>query len=128
MMRRNTPAKQRVLRLFEESDTALSQDIIEQQMKGEVDRVTIYRILNSFCEDGILHRVTSDDGKSYYALCINCQEHQHHHDHFHFKCLNCGKVECLKEEVRVKLPKGYRFETMNCWVSGYCKAVECRRD
>ncbi|MEP6712307.1 MAG: transcriptional repressor, partial [Ferruginibacter sp.] len=60
MKRRNTPAKQIILEIFEESDSALSQDIIEQKMKGSVDRVTIFRILNSFCEDGITHRVTSD--------------------------------------------------------------------
>lgn len=122
MKRRNTPAKQIILEIFEESDSALSQDIIEQKMKGSVDRVTIFRILNSFCEDGITHRVTSDDGKSYYALCVNCNHQHHDHDHFHFRCLNCQKVECLKEHIVVKLPKGYKEERMNCWISGYCEA------
>lgn len=120
MKRRNTPAKQQVLEIFKESRTALSQDIIEHQVKGEINRVTIYRILNSFCEDGVIHKVTSDDGKNYYALCVKCKDHHHKHDHFHFKCTNCGKVECLKDEVKVKLPLGYTFESMNCLVSGIC--------
>jgi len=121
MKRRNTPAKQSVLEIFEQSASALSQEMIEQKMSGSADRVTIYRILNSFCEDGITHRITSDDGKNYYALCTNCDEQQHNHDHFHFQCLKCQKVECFKEHIAVKLPKGYKGESMNCLISGYCK-------
>ncbi len=110
--------------LLEEANAALSQDIIEEKMKGSADRVTIYRMLNRFCEDGIAHRAISEEGKSYFALCKNCDEEHHTHDHFHFKCLSCQKVECLEEPVSVKLPRGYRMESMNCWVSGYCKV--CR--
>jgi Fur family ferric uptake transcriptional regulator len=122
MKRRNTPAKQKILAVFKDSGFALSQDMLEQKMNGEMDRVTIYRILNSFCEDGILHRVASDDGKNYFALCTACDHQEHNHNHFHFRCLSCEKVECLHEEVRLNLPKGYRFENMNCWVSGYCSS------
>lgn len=110
--------------MFRESGTALSQDMIESRIKSRMDRVTIYRVLNSFCEDGILHRITSEEGKNYYALCDSCEEHHHHHNHFHFRCLGCSVVECLDEEVHVPLPKGYSLENINCWVSGYCK--NCR--
>ena len=72
MKRRNTPAKNEVLMLLKNSASAQSQDMIEEQMNGKMDRVTIYRILNSFYEDGIVHRITSDEGKHYYALCNTC--------------------------------------------------------
>lgn len=64
MQRRNTPAKQEILLMLQDAHSALSQDMIEQQMKGTVDRVTIYRVLNSFCEDGIVHKIVSDEGKT----------------------------------------------------------------
>jgi Fur family ferric uptake transcriptional regulator len=86
-----------------------------------VDRVTIYRVLNRFCEDGRIHRIVSDEGKTYFALCLNCDEKKHRHDHFHFRCLNCQQVHCLKEKVNVKLPKGYRLEQVNCLLTGYCR-------
>ena len=124
LKRRNTPAKQAILTLLKDAGSALSQDAIEQQMKGEMDRVTIYRVLNSFCEDGIAHRITSDDGKYYFALCKNCGSEKHSHNHFHFRCISCNKVECLKEEVTVTLPRSYKLEHINCWATGYCKA--CR--
>lgn len=123
MKRRNTPAKTAILGLLKDANSAMSQEMIEAELKGEMDRVTIYRVLNSFCEDGITHRVLADDGKYYFALCRGCQEAKHNHDHFHFKCINCQKVECLNEPVTVNLPAGYVQKSIASWVSGYCK--EC---
>lgn len=122
MKRRNTPSKQAVLSMLKESSSALSQDMIEAKLKGVMDRVTIYRVLNSFCEDGITHRTLSDDGKYYYALCTGCSHNNHTHNHFHFRCLECAVVECLTQQVVVSLPEGYTMNDANCWVSGYCKA------
>lgn len=122
MKRRNTPAKNEILKMFQDADMALSQDMIEQRMKGKIDRVTIYRILNSFYEDGIVHKVTSDEGKHFYALCITCKEEKHQHDHFHFRCLNCNTVECLESKTDIQVPKGYVMEKVNLLISGYCKS------
>lgn len=107
--------------MLKSADTALSQEMIEASVKGEMDRVTIYRVLNSFCEDGITHRILSDDGKYYFALCLTCND-GHHHDHFHFRCLACQKVECLDESVRVSLPEGYVRKNITSWITGYCGA------
>lgn len=120
MKRRNTPAKQAVLDILKLSERALSQEDIEKEVKGSMDRVTVYRVLNSFCEDGYVHKILSDDGKHYFAICLNCQEKKHSHNHFHFRCLKCQKVECLKEEVKLQLPAGYQLENANCLVTGYC--------
>lgn len=120
MNRRNTPAKKAILDLLKSAHSALSQDMIEAEVKGEMDRVTIYRVLNRFCEDGITHKVLADDGKYYFALCNDCNEHKHEHNHFHFRCISCDKVECLDEKVAVQLPKGYKMENVSGWVTGYC--------
>lgn len=122
MKKRNTPAKQMIRDLLTNSVTALSQDMVEGQLKGSIDRVTIYRVLNSFCEDGLVHRVVSDEGKTYFALCIGCKGNHHRHEHAHFRCLNCQTVECLPTIVKAKLPEGYSMTQMNFWISGYCKA------
>lgn len=121
MIRRNTPAKQAVLDMLKTAGAALSQDDIEQKLKGTMNRVTVYRVLNSFCEDGYIHKILSDDGKYYFAICVNCKEAKHRHNHFHFRCLSCQRVECLKEEVSLKVPKGYKVEEVNCLLTGYCK-------
>jgi Fur family ferric uptake transcriptional regulator len=122
MIRRNTPSKQMVLQLLEASSSALSQDILEQQVKDKMDRVTIYRVLNRFCEDGIAHKIVSDDGKYYFALCRGCKQDHHSHEHVHFRCVRCQKVECLPGKLNPKLPEGYQPVYANYWVSGYCKS------
>ena len=121
MKRRNTASKQAVLEVLNASKVALNQEDIEQKVKGLMDRVTVYRVLNRFCDDGYVHKILGDDGKHYFAICLNCDEKQHRHNHFHFRCLTCQKVECLKEEVQVKIPRGYVLEQVNCLLTGYCK-------
>lgn len=121
MKRRNTPSKQAIFDILHSSKVALSQEAIEQEVKGSMDRVTVYRVLNSFYEDGYIHKILSDDGRYYFAICLNCNERKHDHNHFHFRCLKCQQVECLKEEVNVKIPRGYTLENVNCLLTGYCK-------
>lgn len=122
MNRRNTPARKAILELLQIADTALSQDRIEATLKGNMDRVTIYRVLNRFCDDGIAHKILADDGKNYYALCRGCNSGKHDHRHFHFRCVVCGRIECLEEKVAVTLPEGYAMKSVAGWVTGYCPA------
>lgn len=117
---RNTKTKSMILESLKKSKQAVSHETLQNELQGHVDRATIYRVLNRFCEEGLVHRVVGDDGKQYFAICINCAEHQHHHDHFHFRCIRCGKVECLQQEIALSLPKGYRAVHFNGVVSGYC--------
>lgn len=120
MNRRKTASKEIVLQLLEASSSALSQDRLEEQVGDLMDRVTIYRVLNRFCDDGIVHKIVSDEGKFYYALCRDCKTSHHSHDHVHFRCLVCQKVECLPNEIKPKLPSGYQCLLSNYWISGYC--------
>ncbi|HEY8957338.1 Fur family transcriptional regulator [Chitinophaga sp.] len=122
MNKRNTKTKQLILETLKNAETAVSQDILQEELGDAVDRATIYRVLNSFCDDGIVHKILGDDGKYYFAFCVNCTEKKHHHNHFHFRCLECGKIECLPNEVDIKLPKGYRSVNFNGFISGYCAA------
>ncbi|RZJ55293.1 MAG: transcriptional repressor [Flavobacterium sp.] len=122
MKRRNTNSKDNVLSILKSANAALSQDMIEAAVNGEMDRVTIYRVLNRFCEDGIAHRAMADDGKYYFALCKGCKQERHTHDHHHFRCLSCSRVECLQDTVVAHLPEGYVQAGINSWVTGYCKS------
>lgn len=120
MQSRNTKAKSMILESIKKAKTAVSHDILQAELNGEVDRATIYRVLNRFCGDGIIHRIVGDDGKQYFAICMNCSDEHHKHNHFHFRCLSCDTVECLSNEVHVNLPKGYSMTNFNGFISGYC--------
>lgn len=123
MKRRNTPSKEAILNVLAHKGKAMSRDAIEQQLALEVDRATIYRVLNRFCEDGILHRIVAEDGKQYFAVCIKCEDSTISNNHFHFRCTQCQTIECLPENVHFSVPKGYTVEGVSCILTGICK--EC---
>lgn len=126
MKRRKTQAKTMILESLKASSTALSHDMLQDKFDGQIDRATIYRVLNRFCEDGLAHKVVGDDGRQYFALCYNCQGERHEHNHLHFRCLTCGKVECLPNEIALGLPEGYQAENFNGFVSGCCPSCSNR--
>ncbi|WP_298879819.1 transcriptional repressor [uncultured Polaribacter sp.] len=119
-MRRNTPTKEAVLNVLTKSGKALSQDTIEERIDIDINRATIYRVLNRFCDDGVLHKIVAENGKQYFAICNDCEE-EHNHDHFHFRCSTCETIECLPIEVNYSIPVGYSIEKTNCVLTGKCK-------
>lgn len=121
MKRRNTATKEAVLSVLNETGKAMSQGAIEKKIGVDINRATIYRVLNRYCEDGILHRIVADDGRQYFALCIKCDENQKPLHHFHFRCTNCETITCLPVPVNFSLPNNYKVETVNCVLTGICK-------
>ena len=71
MKRRNTPSKEKVLTILKSQNYAICHDTIAEQT-DDINRATIYRILNQFCEDGIAHRNTAESGKQFFYLCKSC--------------------------------------------------------
>lgn len=124
MQKRQTKSKKAVLACLENSKHGLKADEIVHLL-SEFDRVTVYRILQGFVDDGIIHKVISDDGKFYYFKCHSCGE-IHYHNHYHFKCSVCEKVECIGNEVEVKVPKNYTIENINFWITGVCE--NCKKN
>jgi Fur family ferric uptake transcriptional regulator len=118
--RRNTPSKEAILNLLVGAGKAMSRDAIEQKIDVEIDRATIYRVLNRFCEDGLVHKIVAEDGKQYFALCTKCDEKSFADNHFHFRCTDCQTIECLPEAVHFSVPKGYNVESLNCVLTGIC--------
>lgn len=127
--RRNTPAKKNILNFLEQSQEAVNHEMIEQAMNGKMNRVTIYRILNAFEEDGVVHKVMSDNGVAHYALCASSgcshhKEHKHLHNHLHFRCEKCNTISCMDESLEVNIPDSYIIHNVNFTISGICPSCQ----
>jgi Fe2+ or Zn2+ uptake regulation protein len=120
--KRNTKTKQMVMDILSgEPDAAHCHSDIVQQLDGKMDRVTVYRILQGFCDDGLVHKVADDNGKTYYALCRDCSAGHHDDDHLHFRCVSCDTVSCIEASQQIlRLPRGYKMSAISCFISGYC--------
>src|ERR1700754_3053730 len=119
---KKTAPRLRVLSMMSSRSAATSQPDLESVM-NDVDRVTLYRILNAFEEKGIIHKVFDLNGTANYAICSSdCDEHHHHDEHLHFNCTNCKNVYCLDEMDMppIVLPTGFKLEKLSFSATGLC--------
>lgn len=119
---RVTSCRRDVLQTFLKKQVALSHADLEEALKENYDRVTIYRTLRTFVDSDLIHKVLDDSGATKYALCLHDVQ-THDHEHVHFKCLKCGQTNCIEEVSLpdIPLPKGYIGKEMNLLVQGICK-------
>ena len=121
-----TDSRMQILDLFYKAPGALAHADIEKKAH-KMDRVTIYRTLQTFEEKGMIHTIPTADNSVKYALCKEqCAEGHHHDNHVHFVCEHCHKTICL-DDVHVpdvKLPRGFMPLQSNMVVHGICDA--CR--
>ncbi|MDR2027574.1 MAG: transcriptional repressor [Prevotellaceae bacterium] len=119
--KRNTKTKQLVMNVLSDSDSALCYEDFDRRLSGKMDRATVYRILQGFCDEGKVHKITVENGRTYYALCLHCQAKNHNDKHLHFRCVRCETILCIDEPFVIPaLPAGYRMTDIQCLISGHC--------
>ncbi|NLY74988.1 MAG: transcriptional repressor [Firmicutes bacterium] len=118
---KHTPGREALLNVLMRSAHPMTQEEISRELAGSgMNRVTIYRALDSFTKAGIVHRVENGDRVWKFAFC-GCGSHGHCHPHF--TCRNCGKVECLPGIELPDIPKpkaGYIIEERQFYLRGLC--------
>ncbi|GAB1447887.1 MAG: transcriptional repressor [Bacteroidia bacterium] len=122
---KKTPARLTVLRLLSQSGFAVGFAELEQALGELADKVTLYRLLKSFEDKGIIHKTIDPEGFPKYALCQDdCGTHRHVDRHIHFSCTQCKKTSCLPHVSipTVILPEGYLAEAFQFNISGICKS------
>jgi Fur family transcriptional regulator, ferric uptake regulator len=119
---RVTPARLGVLQVLLASPAALSHYEIEdalQRSNLNVDRVTLYRVLDWLVEHELAHRIAAADR----AWRFNATDRGSNGDHAHFHCTVCGQIVCLKSRPpadAVNLPRGYLPERTDITIRGRC--------
>jgi Fur family transcriptional regulator, ferric uptake regulator len=124
-----TDSRRQILDLFlDKKGGALKHGDIEKSLMG-LDRVTIYRTLQTFAEKGLIHSIPASDGSARYALCHgHCSEGHHHDNHVHFHCQECGATQCLDDVSIpfVKIPHGFLSERIEMVITGYCNICSAK--
>ena len=120
---KHTRQRVRVLEEIAMDTVAISQPELEKKLGKEIDRVTLYRILNIYEDKGILHRIMDLNGTANYAICsASCSEEHHHDEHVHFNCTSCTKIYCLDVIVpQITMPGGFTATTVNSTAYGICE-------
>ena len=119
-IRRKTNSVKLVEEYFQSNAKAVSAVELVKAFDGSMNKTTVYRIVERLEEDGLIHSFNGKDGLRWYALCKGCNSHEHIDTHPHFQCNECGKVECLEDEVVLPDFGERRVESAQLMLSGTC--------
>lgn len=117
---RRTKSVFTVLNFFQESEGAVSVVQLVDRLQGEMNKTTVYRILERLEDEGTLHSFTGKDGLTWYAKCNGCSSSKHIDAHPHFQCLDCGKTECLSIDIQIPAIPNHQVETAELLLQGKC--------
>lgn len=116
-----TQARVSLLELIEKENKPLDAQFLIDTMQhsSQVDKVTIFRILNVLTEHGILRRLEFGEGKARYELNTE--------DHHHLICQHCGKIEDISDcnigalEKEIKQKKHFLVKLHTLEFFGLCE-------
>lgn len=123
---RQTKSVNTILSYFNKGYEAVSVVHLVGQLQNQMNKTTVYRILDRLEDEGVLHSFSGTKGLKWYAKCHDCSTHHHNDIHPHFECSECGKVECL--DVSIPIPKinNRHIETADVLLTGQC--VDCKEN
>ena len=119
---RKTKSVSTLLQIFEDKREAQSVVHLISFLKEEMNKTTVYRILDRLEQDGIIHSFNGKDGLKWYAKCSGCSDRFHSDKHPHFQCTECDKVECLSMDIKIPIIKNYKIDTTSILLLGQCEA------
>ncbi len=124
---RKTAFRMELLALFTQSMSSLSIKDIKSKVGKTTDKVTIYRALDAFEKNGLIHRVPGKSNLARYAMCQSeCQLEAHTHNHAHFICNVCDETFCIDgiEVPAIQLDYGYKISASKLTLEGSCPSCQ----
>lgn len=118
-----------VLVLLEHEDDHLSAEdvfLLVKERAPEIGLATVYRTLELLTDLKVVEKVHFGDGVSRFDLRQEGASHFHHH----LICIECGKVEEIKEdllkEVGEVVESRWNFEIKDHWLTFHGICSECK--
>jgi len=122
-----TKARVAILKVLLDMPRPVRQDeIAENSTDRTLNKVTIYRTLESLVEAGLVHRAFMQERAWHFELAHHCTDKQCHP---HFTCSECGVTRCLPGVFvpMAKSPfKGFIFNRQQVRLEGICP--DCSQD
>lgn len=119
---KSTGSRIAVLEILENDGTPMDVSMIIKsldKMGLNPDQATVYRILNTFYEKGIIKRIEIGEGKYRYEKSDM--------DHHHLICSDCGSITDVEDEFmekiekEIELKKGFLVKNHSLEFFGLCQ-------
>lgn len=119
----HTKCRAAVLDVLTAADRPLSQtEVAERLGRYHLDKVTIYRTLESFIAAGFVHKVFLHERACHYEMADHCTVSQCHP---HFVCTDCARTYCLPQAsvpITAIAPAGFVVRRQEVRLEGLCPA------
>ncbi|MEO0340778.1 MAG: transcriptional repressor [Bacteroidota bacterium] len=118
---RKTKSVKAMLNIFEQTDAAIPVLELIKRLHQEMNKTTVYRILDRLENEGFLHSFVGKDGLRWYAKCKDSPSTPQLDSHPHFQCQVCGKTECLHIDIPIPPISNYKINAAEILLIGQCK-------
>ncbi len=118
---RSTKSVKIILDAFDNSNGALSVVELVKKYKSDMNKTTVYRILERLEREGILHSFSGVNGLKWFAKSQEIDHTDHSVDHSHFQCDECGKSECLTVDITIPSIPNHKVDSSNLILVGQCE-------
>lgn len=124
-----TSGRLKLLEIILKERSPLSVEFIEQKFDKQLDRVSIYRALQSLVNAELVQRIGLDPDRAHYELIAG---RKHHH---HVVCIACGVLEdidmcnthSLQNAARKVSRKFFKITDHSLEFSGICRKCNLRK-
>ena len=118
---RKTQSLDRLLKEFENEVSAISVIELIKRLDSQMNKTTIYRVLDKLEDDAVLHSFLDKKGIKWYAKCGDCTKSKHLDVHPHFECVDCGKIDCVTLELNFPKIPGREIFSSHISIQGRCE-------
>ena len=118
---RKTKSVKKLLMAFEQIKSAISVVELVELFQEEMNKTTVYRILERLENEGTLHSFTGKKGLKWYAKSMENASSKHHATHPHFQCRICGKTSCLPIDISIPSIPNYNIDSAELLLIGQCE-------
>jgi Fur family ferric uptake transcriptional regulator len=116
---RKTKQLKLLLNEFNQKEDAISIVELVNKFSDKMNKTTVYRILDRFEKDSILHSFVDKYGLKRYAKNKNKSNPKEAHPHF--LCEDCGTTSCIPINIKIPTISNYRIKTSEHLLIGQCK-------
>ncbi len=119
-IKRKTKYVEMVLSAFENSRRALSVVDLVKRFETEMNKTTVYRVLERLQDDGELHSFTGKDRLKWFAKYHKPDSNNTTMTHPHFQCQDCGKSKCIPVDIAIPSLPNHRIDSSHLLFIGQC--------
>jgi len=99
-----------------------AREILDLCHDNKMNRVTVYRMMESFRNEGIVRELPTESGVKYFEIAC-----MHNPVHPHFYCRDCGAMSCLGPLTATDIwewfakPHAFRIDHISVNITGLCE-------